>query len=62
MKKPIRVFWSPLTERFYASNQYRDNKDGTVTITGEKSDVTQDIARIIVKEEVTFTPRMEAKR
>ena len=54
--KPIRVFWSPLDRQFYASRQYRDNKDGTVTIYGDKFNVTQDIARIIVEEEVTFSP------
>ena len=53
--KPIRVFWSPRTKRFYASRQYQNNKNGTVTITGDKFDVTQDIARIVIEEEVTFS-------
>ena len=57
--KPIRVFWSPLDRQFYASRQYRDNKNGTVTIYGDKFNVTQDIARIIVEEEVTFSPKLQ---
>jgi hypothetical protein len=54
MKKPIRVFYSLLGERFYASNQYRINKNGTVTITGDKTDVTNDIAAIVINHEITF--------
>lgn len=57
MTKPIRVFYSPLTEEFYASRQYRDNGDGSVTITGDKFNVTQDIARAIVHYEIEFKPR-----
>lgn len=59
MKRPIRVFWSPLTERFYASQHYKvTNVDGgseQVEITGPKFDVTQDVARIIVGHGVEFT-------
>jgi hypothetical protein len=58
-EKPIRVFWSPLSGKFYASQKYKDNGDGTVTITGKKYDVTQDIARIIIEEEVTFHEKSE---
>ena len=52
--KPIRVFWSPLSEKFYASQHYRIDQNGIVTITGEKYDVTQDIAQVIVEEDVAF--------
>lgn len=59
--KPIRVFWSELSNRFYATQAYREEvkptDDGilrTVTITGAKYDVTQDIASAIDKYGVTF--------
>ena len=55
MSKPIKVFWSPLGQRFYASRAYKqfpsrmgDNKV-LFQITGEKFDVTDDIADAIVK-------------
>lgn len=58
-----------LGERFYASNQYHINKNGTVTITGNKTDVTDDIAAEVIKHEITFVktenesnlPPMEVK-
>jgi len=52
--KPIRVFYSELSGRFYASQQYHEQATGVVVITGAKYDVTQDIARAIVAHEVTF--------
>lgn len=55
MTKPIRVFYSELSEKFYASSSYKELGNGTVVITGKKYDVTQDIAAAIVKHEVTFT-------
>ena len=50
-KTPIRVFSTNLTgsPEFYASNQYRINGDGTVTVHGDQWDVTQDIYHAIVK-------------
>jgi hypothetical protein len=42
------------SRRFYASRAYREEADGIVTITGEKFDVTNDIARHIVEGGVTF--------
>jgi hypothetical protein len=56
MSKPIRVFWSPLGRRFYASRAYKQIKPGIVEITGEKFDVTDDIAEQILKNDLTFTP------
>lgn len=53
MSKPIRVFWSHLTERFYATRHYKIDGD-VVTVTGEKFDVTQDIASAIVNNEIEF--------
>ena len=57
--KRIRVFWSPLSRKFYASRAYKEIKPGIVEITGEKFDVTQDIAAAIVENNVTFTERKE---
>jgi hypothetical protein len=54
-RKPIRVFWSPLSRRFYATRAWREVQPGVVECTGERFDVTNDIAEIIEREEVTFT-------
>lgn len=53
--KPIRVFWSPLSHRFYASRAYQQTSPNTVTITGEKFDVTDDIAAMVLKHDITFS-------
>jgi hypothetical protein len=53
-RKPIRVFFSPLSRRFYASRTYRIDANGLVTVTGEKFDVTDDIASLIEKHNVEF--------
>jgi hypothetical protein len=55
--KPIHVFFSPLSRRFYATAAYRDNGDGTVTVTGRQYDVTNDIANIIADHQVEFVER-----
>lgn len=57
--KPIRVFYSELTGQFYATRAYKIDAKGQaqVTVNGEKFNVTQDIARIIVAHGVTFTER-----
>lgn len=52
--KPIRVFYSVLSRRFYATRAYREVKPGVVEVTGEKYDVTNDIAGIITEHSVTF--------
>jgi hypothetical protein len=53
--RPIRVFYSKLSRRFYASSQYKvDGK--AVVITGNKTDVTDDIARAIVAHDIVFSP------
>jgi len=59
--KPIRVFWSPLTRRFFATRTYREISPGVVECTGERFDVTNDIASIIERESVTFTHIPEPK-
>ncbi len=55
MKKPIKIFYSELgTPKFYATQYYKDRGNGLFEITGEKFDVTQDIANIIVSRDVVF--------
>lgn len=57
MQKPIRIFYSLLTGSFYATRSYKILTDGMVLCTGEKFDVTQDIARLIVENGITFTEK-----
>jgi hypothetical protein len=57
MKKPIRIFYSRLTERFYATRHYREIAPGVVECTGERSDVTNDIACLIDEHQITFRER-----
>ncbi len=57
--KPIKVFYSELSQRFYASRAYKlvkvsDDK-AIYEITGEKFDVTNDIAAAISRHDLTFT-------
>ncbi len=47
--KPIRVFWSPLSERFYASKAWKQESNGVVVITGQKFDVTEDVEYFLAK-------------
>ena len=54
MAKPIRVFFSELSRRFYATRAYRIDAKGIVTVTGEKFDVTNEIAELIKRHKVTF--------
>ena len=54
--KPIRVFYSVLSQRFYATRAYREVQPGIVEVTGDKFDVTDDIAGIIQREGITFSP------
>lgn len=56
MKKPIRLFWSPLTRRIYATRSWKEDGPGYVIVTGEKFDVTDDVGRIVTTEKLKFTP------
>ena len=56
-QKPIRVFYSPLSTRLYATSHYTISSEGLVTVTGERFDVTNDIGEIINRHCVTFTRR-----
>jgi hypothetical protein len=53
--KRIRVFWSPFSHRFYASRAYKEVKPGVVEITGQKFDVTDDIAAQVIENKITFS-------
>jgi hypothetical protein len=57
--KPIRVFFSELSRRFYATRAYRIDDRGIVTVTGKKFDVTNDIAGLIEQHEVEFKIRSD---
>lgn len=53
MKKPIKVLWSEIGQKWYATQYYKI--DGNkITITGEKYDVTQDIASQTVENKITY--------
>lgn len=54
-RKPIRVFYSTLTGRFYASQHYREDERGFVVITGKKYDVTSDIGQAVTEHDLEFT-------
>jgi hypothetical protein len=56
MAKPIRVFFSPFSRRFYATRAYKIDDRGIVTVTGESFDVTNDIAGIIERHDIEFLP------
>lgn len=55
MRKPIRVFYSELSRRFYATAAYTIDGKGLVTVTGNQYDVTNDIASLIERHGITFT-------
>lgn len=52
--KPIRVFYSVLSQRFYATCAYHIEPNGCVTVTGEQFDVTNDIGGAIERHGITF--------
>jgi hypothetical protein len=60
MSKPIRVFYSPLSGRLYATRYYKI-ENGLVTVTGEKFDVTSDVGAAVVENNLTFSVRAEEK-
>jgi hypothetical protein len=53
--KPIRVFYSELSRRFYATTAWKEIKPGVIEVTGEKFDVTNDIGYAAVKSNLEFT-------
>jgi hypothetical protein len=63
-RRPIRVFYSVLSERFYATRAWREitatNGKRFIEVTGEKFDVTDDIAGLITQHEIEFSVRPNA--
>ncbi len=66
-RKPIKIFYSEMTGRLYASTQYRERKnDEGITIgfevTGDKTDVTNDIGQIVNKYGLIFTANPQTEK
>jgi hypothetical protein len=61
--KPIRVFYSTLSQRFYATRAWREitasNGNRLIEVTGEQFDVTNDIAGLIRQHDIRFTEAAE---
>lgn len=58
-RKPIRVFYSEMSGRLYATRDYREqtvNGRTRIVITGEKFDVTNDVAGIVLSNNLEFKP------
>ncbi len=69
MKKPklsIHVAWSPFSQRFYAFRAYKRINQETIEVTGEKFDVTDEIAAAVLKHNIEFwkdnDEKLKAKR
>lgn len=62
--KPIRVFYNDLFDEFWATQHWKetfspDGKTPIIVITGKKYNVTQDIARAMIRYEIEFVPGSE---
>ena len=55
--KPIRVFYSVLSQRFYATRAWKEIRPGLIECTGERFDVTDDIAGLIEQHDIEFRKR-----
>jgi hypothetical protein len=56
--KPIRVFYSVLSQRFYATRAWKEveqNGKRWIEVTGQQFDVTNDIAGLIAQHDIEFT-------
>jgi hypothetical protein len=60
--KPIRVFYSELSRRFYATRSWREIAPGRIEVTGEQFDVTNDIAALIEQHGITFAKRADEEQ
>ena len=59
MEKPMKLFYSPISGRVYASKEYKIIKMGEKTyykITGEKYDVTRDFMELLKEDIATMFP------
>ena len=59
--KPIRIFFSVLSRRFYATRSYQEIKPGLMVCTGEKFDVTNEIAGLIEEHGLEFKVKPAAE-
>jgi hypothetical protein len=62
-QKPIRVFFSELSHRFYATRAWQErtrNGKRYVVVTGEKFDVTNDIADLIATHGISFREKKKS--
>lgn len=55
MNQPIRLFYSELTGKIYASNNYTIGA-ADVCVVHSKDDVTSEVGRIVTKYRLEFTP------
>ena len=46
-RKPLHIFRSPLTDRYYATRSYKMEGNGIVTVSGNPDDVTDEIEAIV---------------
>ena len=45
--KPLMIFQSPITKRWYATKAYKEMDEGKFVCTGKKEDITDQIETII---------------
>jgi hypothetical protein len=60
-RRPIRVFYSVLSQRFFATRAWKEVRPGLVECTGERFDVTDDVANLIQEHGIVFKKREEQK-
>jgi predicted metallopeptidase len=64
-RKRIRVFYSPLSRRFFATRAWKEveksNGSMVIEVTGEKFDVTSDIYELVVLHSLELTPEKVAR-
>lgn len=60
--KPIHIFWSDLSHRFYVSRHYKEISPGNVLITGEMFDVTDELSALVAKYQIKFKPAIVCPR
>jgi hypothetical protein len=60
-RRPIRVFYSVLSQRFFATRAWKEVRPGLVECTGERFDVTDDVANLVKEHGIDFKKREEQK-
>jgi hypothetical protein len=61
-KISIHVAWSPFSERFYAFRAYKRVNETSIQVTGEKFDVTDEIATAILQHNIVFRKVKEEEK